>query len=614
MGIADPLALAFSALVGVLIALYLWEHTRQALIVPSLLLWQALREDVIRARRFRPDLLFFLQLLLLLALIAALAKPYLRGGQEGASARYIVVLDTSASMQAVEGRRSRFEQARDSALELIADLGSLDEVMLVTAGKQPQVVVSFTREHGEVESALRRAAPTDAGGDLTLAVDLVEGFRKRSDLPTQIAVFTDLPPEQLPVALRDNVRVFQVGETDDNVGIESLQVFQGQFQDYRSARAYVSVENFSHGVKHGVLTVNLNDRVIDRRGFTIPARESAAFLIPRLPGPGTLRAALDGGDALAADDVAFGWVRPATNPRILLVSEPGALVRDFHRVASGNGITVIDARPEHFEPSMAEAADLTIFHQYVPAEQPAGNALYVFPPDSGLLRVAGEVEDIEILDWDARHPVLEAVQPLSSLPLRRARVVAMPDWGHPLLWARTGQRQFPLAFIGERGGRRSAFVTFDLDSERLLANDNLDLFLFFMNLLGWLLPAEGSATVLKTGDVWAWEGMPAGRLSLRDPQGEEHLLPAGTNAFEVPLAGAYGAESAGQQRLIFANFFDAGESDIGRAARGAIDDGGLPLRLRIDDAPAGRRPLAPWFLAGALCLFIGEWLVAWRRR
>lgn len=616
MGFADPLALAFTTLVGVLVALYLWEHTRRALIVPSLILWRALREDVIRARRFRPNLLFLLQLLLLLALIAGLAKPYLRGGQEATTAvRYIVLLDTSASMQAMEGRRSRFDQARDKALGLVAELGSLDEVMLVAAGKEPEVVVGFTRDHDEVERALQAAAPTDAGGDLTLAVDLANGFRKRSDVPAQIAVFTDLPPEELPIGLRDSVQVFQFGETDDNVGIESLQVFQGRFQDYRSARANISVENFSNGVKHGVLTVNLNDRVIDRRGFTIPPRESAAFLIPRLPGPGTLRAALGGGDALASDDVAFGWVRPTANPRVLLVSEPGALVRDFHRVASGNGIKVIDARPEHFEPHMADAVDLTIFHQFVPAQEPGGNVLYIFPPDSDMLRVAGEAEQVEILDWDARHPVLEAVQPQTSLPLRRARVVAVPDWSHPLLWARAPQHEFPLAFAGERDGRRVAFVGFDLDGERLLANDNLDLFLFFMNLLGWLLPNDGSAPVLKTGDVWAWEDMPGSTLWLRDPRGGERTLPAGQKAVVVSFAGAYGVESGEQQRVVFANFFDAGESDIGRTGRRLMDEEvAEPARFWVDDAPDGRRPLAPSLLAFAVALFVGEWLIAWRLR
>ena len=616
MGFADPLALLFTGLVGVLVALYLWERTRRAVVVPSLILWRALREDVIRARRFRPDLLFFLQLLLLLALIAGLAKPYLSGGSEGAAAaRYVLLLDTSASMQAIEGRQSRFAQARDKALGFVDDLGSLDEVMLVEAGYLPQVVVDFTRRHADVKEALRRAAPTDTAGNLTLAVEFADAFRKRSDIPAQIAVFTDLPREELPIALRDGVRVFQFGETDDNVGIESVQVFQGRFQDYRSARAHVTVENFSHGVKHGVLTVQLNDRVVDRKGFTIPPRESAAFLIPRLPGPGTLRASLDGGDALPADDSAFGWVRPMMKRRVLLVSDPSSFVRDFHRVATSNGMEVVDALPADFEARMVEGFDLTILHQFVPGQEPRGNVLYVFPPDSEAMRVVGEVEQVEILDWDSRHPVLDAVRPQSSLPLRRARIVAAPDWGRPLLWARTAQREFPLAFAGERGGWRAAFVGFDLDAERLLANDNLDLFLFFMNLVGWLLPSDASASVLNTGEAWAWEDMPGSELVVTDPRDQRYSLPSGANAMDLPLAGPYFVLSGAEERIVLANFFDATESDIGRAGRRAASaDLVEPARFWLEDAAAARRPLAAWFLGLALAVFLLEWMLAWRTR
>jgi hypothetical protein len=616
MGFADPLALAFSGLIGVLVLLYLWERTRQAIVVPSLLLWQTLREDVVRSRRFRPDLLFFLQLLLLLALIAGLAKPYLRGGGLGETgARYIVLLDTSASMQAAEGRSSRFELARGRALEFVGDLVTLDEVMLVEAGKQPRVAVNFTRDHAEVETALRHAAPSDAAGDLSLAVEFAEAFRQRSDVPAQLAVFSDLPREQLPAAVRDSARVFQFGETDDNVGIQSVQVFQGRFQDYRSARAYVGIENFSHRVKHGVLSVSLDDRVIDRRGFTLPARESAGFLIQKFPGPGQLTASLDGQDALTSDDVAFGWIRPASKPRILLVSAPGPLVQDFHRVAASNGMTVTDADPKQFDARMVDGFDLTVFHQFVPLAPARGNVLYIYPPDSPAFHVFGEAENVEILDWDASHPALEAVQLLSVLPLRRTRIITSPPWSTTLLSARTAHGECALAFAGEREGYRAALVAFDLGGERLLANDNLDLFLFFMNLVGWLLPNDARASVAHTGDVWAWDTPPASALLVRDPRGGEMRLPAGVGTIELPLAGPYTISADGEQRLVFANFFEPSESDIGRAARRASDEPGPPpARFHTQDSPATRRPLGKWLYVVALALLLSEWVIARRLR
>src|SRR5437667_9530190 len=106
MGFAEPFALAFAALYGVLVLFYLWERWRRRVPVPALLLWAAVREDTLRARRFRPDLLFVLQLLLLTCLIFGLARPYLSAHGAQRSGRHLFVLDTTASLQARAGRRS----------------------------------------------------------------------------------------------------------------------------------------------------------------------------------------------------------------------------------------------------------------------------------------------------------------------------------------------------------------------------------------------------------------------------------------------------------------------------------------------------------------------------
>src|SRR5574337_1035307 len=171
MGFLDPIALSFSALLGALVLLYLLERWRRRIVVPSLLLWDMVPEDRLRARRFRPDLLFLLQLLLLSALIVGLARPYLRNSAAGPPpARRILVLDTSASMQAREGHSTRFEQARDEALRVLGDLRSEDEVMVLGTGKPPTVLAAFTRDHATVAQALRTVQPADTGGDLTLAL------------------------------------------------------------------------------------------------------------------------------------------------------------------------------------------------------------------------------------------------------------------------------------------------------------------------------------------------------------------------------------------------------------------------------------------------------------
>ena len=54
MGILNLTALPFFSVLGILILIYLRERMRKRIEVPSLLFWETIAEDRIRARRFCP--------------------------------------------------------------------------------------------------------------------------------------------------------------------------------------------------------------------------------------------------------------------------------------------------------------------------------------------------------------------------------------------------------------------------------------------------------------------------------------------------------------------------------------------------------------------------------
>src|SRR5512139_2589666 len=120
MGFLNPAAWLLGVLYAVLVALYLWQRQQRRVDVPSLLLWQDVPDEIVRTSRFRPDLLFFLQLLILTLLIAGLAQPYVERAAVGPQpSRHVFVLDSSASMAAREGRASRFDDARAAIAERV---------------------------------------------------------------------------------------------------------------------------------------------------------------------------------------------------------------------------------------------------------------------------------------------------------------------------------------------------------------------------------------------------------------------------------------------------------------------------------------------------------------
>src|SRR5213076_831442 len=114
MSFLSPFALALFALSLPLVMLYFLKVRRRERRVPSLLLWApALRDREASAffQRLQRDPLLILQLLALLALTLALARPTVTVLGDGAR-KVVVVLDTSASMKARDVSPSRFDIAQ----------------------------------------------------------------------------------------------------------------------------------------------------------------------------------------------------------------------------------------------------------------------------------------------------------------------------------------------------------------------------------------------------------------------------------------------------------------------------------------------------------------------
>src|SRR5207253_432387 len=134
VGILNPTGALALLAVGALVVLYLWDRRRRVVPVATLFLWRQIPARALERRRFRPDLLFLAQLAILLALLGGYLRPFVeQATPAGDRVRLLVVLDTSASMQAREVGGTRFELVRRRARTLVAQLIGGDEVMLVAA-------------------------------------------------------------------------------------------------------------------------------------------------------------------------------------------------------------------------------------------------------------------------------------------------------------------------------------------------------------------------------------------------------------------------------------------------------------------------------------------------
>jgi hypothetical protein len=618
MGLSNPFGLLFAPLYAVLIALYLWEHGRHVIDVPSLMLWEAVPEETIHTGRPRVDRLFVLQLLLLTLLIGALADPFLKlHGAGTAPTRHVFVLDISASMQARDGTETRLEAARRALQERLQKLPEQDEAMLITAADRPRVVSAFTRQHDELVRRLEAIEPVDTGTNLPIALAVASSAAARSDRVTTIEVFTDMRPSDLGEQWNRKARLVEVGSSDDNVALQGLEVMSSRFQDYREARLRVTVRNFSHHNAHGFLDVDVEGEVLTREGFSLAPLADRTFIVEGLPRPGIVRAVLDTDDALAVDNIAYAWVPPSRTLDVLVVSHQSPFHAELDTIARATpNLRFHFMEPDEYTPGIEANADVVLFRRFVPAVEPLRPSLFLYPAvGEHLFAVLGDVENIDVLDWNDRHPVLRNLRPVTPNPLKHVRLLDRPAWADTLLASRNQTGEIPIAFAGERRGHRVACLAFDPADEQILSADNVPMLLFFLNLLDWLAPQEEDVSVVRTGDVAAWTGLPTVPLHVQDPDGRSLVIDTepgtSTTNIEVLHAGEYHIAVGGQRRRILANLFDPVESKIGRPA---------PQPERPPDpaanfaqAPQRIADSAPWLLLLVIALFALEWFVATRR-
>jgi len=609
LSFANPRGVVALAAVAVLVLLYLYDRRRRTIPVGTLFLWQQIPSPARERQRFRPEPLFWLQLLALTALIVALLRPVLEGAAPPPTgAPLVLVLDVSASMQAAESTGSRFAEARRRAAARIAALDPADDVLVITAGTRPTVALRWTNDRAVLRAALEGLSPDDTPTDLAPALELARGLA--GERPgTRIAVFTDLAPEAsgLDPAARARFDYVQIGRSDDNLAIAAVTVSAPPFHGPTDTTVTVDVRNYGRTTREVVLDARVGGAPWARRGLTIAPRATEHVLLTRPPASGVLQLDLASDDALAVDDHATAWIGPGAPLDLLLVTDSRELADTFGEIAAaiaGSRVEVMSR--ERFESAPPAGRRVALLDGFVPATVPlATNALYVAPPaGNAVCPSRGRREDAVVVDWDADHPALAGLGALQALSVTGASELDATEWGAPIVLAAAARSAFPLLIAGERNGRRTACLGAELGGP-LASSDRVPLLLLTLATVRWLAEPFGpSALVVETG-----RPVLAGAGPTTPITGTGIEIVGEPPVVTAARAGIARLGPPGGERMVLANLFDDRESDIGRN-----DDGEWPAT--IQDAPVSParrgRPLTLWVVAAALALLVVEW-AAWRR-
>ncbi|MEK6823007.1 MAG: BatA and WFA domain-containing protein, partial [Nanoarchaeota archaeon] len=252
------------------------------------------------------DLLFFIQIIIALALLLMPAQPYTNTQIDLAAEHTVIVIDTSASSQVVEDGQTRFERALAAAEDLIGKKTSI-----ILAKGTPQIVVASASAN-EARTALRAIKPTDTtsriGEAMFLADQVLQGDGRivvLSDFDNTEGVSpttakTALEARGIPVAF---VNVAQ--GTVQNVGFIDIVVGEDTSTTY--------IRNF--GTKEASVALHIADVT---REFTIPAGGIEPFQFKTPPGITELK--LETNDAYAPDDTLIVSAPDEAKIKVLLIT------------------------------------------------------------------------------------------------------------------------------------------------------------------------------------------------------------------------------------------------------------------------------------------------------
>jgi len=611
MSFTSPLWLLLLVLVPLVILLHALSIRWRSRPVSSLVFWNQVlkeRKSSVRIRRLLTSLVLLLQVLAVMALAVTLAGPVLPGFGRSARSDVILVLDATASMQAREGSRTRFDIARGRGLELAAGLRGGARMAVVLAERSPRLLSAFTGDKAALRRVIQGAAATDEPGDVAVSVAFALSLRdpRRGG---QVVLETDGAFDELPGVdgTLPWISVDVVGAARDNVGITRMSFRRASVGEPDGGAAYevfLSIRNAGRTSVSVPLTVRAAGKEVISRTLALGAGQTSTVTEPWTgPITGRVEALLHNDDAFPLDDRAFAVFTPARRVQVLVVGPRPWFIQQA--LASLPGVTVrMQDEPSPAGEPHGATADATVYVGIQPPPLEKGNyILFAAAPPNLPLLVRGNLTVPPVTGWSRTDPLLDSVS-LAGVTIGEALDLD-PGPGFSVL-AASGTS--PLLLSWDHAGVKALLAAFDPRASDFPLRPGFPVFM--ANILSWFFPTwlEAQADQVQAGDVRVIRSVNGEDITVVKPHGRiVQLAAVGTSApfLDTDETGFYAVKSGGASSEFAVNLFSDTETDITprfTVPRGSPGGPGA--------SPEAAAPVWAACAMAALALIFLEWL-AW---
>ncbi len=468
------------------------------------------------------------QLALLALLVLAIADPYLPWELLQAR-RIVVVIDRSASMQADDIPSTRFAAAIDAAVAQVDRLRFRDELAIIAAGPEPEVVAGMSGHVPTLKRVLRGLTVSDSPTNLAAAIDLAKQLVGKHP-HGQVLVFTDgcvdapAEPKIAQTAANSNaptdeptVCYLTFGTRASNVGITQLQV-RRSLVDPLGYETLVSIFNASDRDVQCRLELTLEDLPVDVLPLKLKPNEKWQRSLQKTSVEGGILTAkltqvtasqsssptTDGTESkqddqnspspnvLAIDDMASAILAPREPQRVLLVTEGNLFLQKVFQANPLVKCEVVKEIPKEW-PQDA----IVVLHRQVPAELPPGNVIVVEPAAACNAWDLGDTIENPIVTQQQNDSPLMAHVRLDNVLMPAAKRLAFKFSPDVLVATVTGD---PIYASIKRDGGKCLVLSVDLDRSDLTFRTAFPILM--TNALNWFRGGTGELqSALSTGSV-----------------------------------------------------------------------------------------------------------------
>jgi hypothetical protein len=618
MNLANPTGQFWAGLAVPIVIFYILKIRLRRVPVSTLLFWrQIFEEKKPRSwwQRLRHLLSLLVQLAFLFLLVGALAQPFF-AWENHAARRIVLVIDNSASMNATDVQPTRLARAKELGQRVIDGLRARDQMAIIAAGTQPQVICGRTEHqrtlHEHLDAVPVGEGPTRVVEAIALARRLLDDDNGQQQ-HVHMIVLTDGCEKNLDkIVDSDTVRLVGVGQRSGNVALTAFQV-RRSLTDPIGYEILVEVVNHSDEPVECRLEIHLNDALLDVEPLKLAANGKWSKVMEKTSAEGgRLTAHLDREDALAADNRAVALLPPRALQPVVLVSSLGDLF--LEKVLEANPLVrlSVSRKPLANPPPNA----VVVYHRQTPNPLPSGPALVIAPEGDGdLWRVGNKLQNPIVTKQDRESPLMAHVR-LDNVLMPEARALTFtPSAGKPRILAAALNGE-PLLVALDRPQGKVVVLTVNLDKGDLPLRTAFPILV--TNALNWFAGehselrealATGSTTEVTLPD-------PIGNTYLlQSPDGQTRKLPPGVQKTTVGPLDRCGVWSivadkpdAEPIQEIACNLANRDESDL-RPPESLPSWGEEPTRaLGFTD-----RPIWFYLLAAAWLLIALEWYLYQRR-